>query len=91
MRILLCAPSNTAVDELTYRLLTKGVLDIDGKRRENLKIVRIGNPGGNKMNYRNKMQQMSNKMMDKDQEFNADIISIVENNSLDFLVEEKRY
>lgn len=44
-RILLCAPSNTAVDEVCYRLLTQGVLDPAGVRRtDHLKIVRIGNP-----------------------------------------------
>ena len=43
-RILLCAPSNTAVDELVYRLKKYGVLGQDGKCRRNLSVVRIGQP-----------------------------------------------
>jgi len=42
VRILFCAPSNTAVDELAGRLKRVGVLGPDGKRRPNLNIVRIG-------------------------------------------------
>ena len=42
----MCAPSNTAVDELTYRLHTQGVLGGDGLRREGLCVVRIGTVGG---------------------------------------------
>lgn len=40
-RILICAPSNTAVDELVYRILTQGVLGSDGQRTD-INIVRIG-------------------------------------------------
>ena len=43
-RILLCAPSNTAVDELIYRVTMCGVLGSDGRTNRNLKVVRIGQP-----------------------------------------------
>jgi len=45
LRVLICAPSNTAADEITYRLITQGVLDSNGERRQSLSIVRIGNSG----------------------------------------------
>eukprot|EP01033_Poteriospumella_lacustris_P018440 gene18440-13265_t len=42
-RLLLCAPSNTAVDELVYRILTQGLFDEHGvQRSDNLSVVRIG-------------------------------------------------
>ena len=47
IRVLVCAPSNTAVDELAYRLQTQGVLGRDGRRVAGLNIVRIG-AGGRK-------------------------------------------
>ena len=47
IRVLVCAPSNTAVDELAYRLQTQGVLGRDGRRVVGLNIVRIG-AGGRK-------------------------------------------
>ena len=31
LRVLVCAPSNTAVDEIVYRLKTQGVLGVDGE------------------------------------------------------------
>lgn len=41
-RILLCAPSNTAIDELVFRILTKGVYDDTGNVHPNdLVVVRI--------------------------------------------------
>jgi superfamily I DNA and/or RNA helicase len=43
-RILLCAPSNTAVDELVYRLKKYGVLGRDGRAKRSLSVVRIGQP-----------------------------------------------
>jgi len=43
-RILLCAPSNTAVDELVYRLKKYGILGRDGRAKRSLTVVRIGQP-----------------------------------------------
>lgn len=43
-RILLCAPSNTAVDELVYRIKKYGILGSDGQAKRSLKVVRIGQP-----------------------------------------------
>jgi senataxin len=40
-RLLLCAPSNAAVDELAQRII-KGVPGPNGRKREDLKVVRLG-------------------------------------------------
>lgn len=40
--IVLCAPSNTAVDELLKRLHVHGVHNAQGNRRTSLKLVRLG-------------------------------------------------
>lgn len=45
-RVLICAPSNTAVDEIVFRLKTQGVLGPDGRKRHTLNVVRIGRAGG---------------------------------------------
>ena len=41
---MVCAPSNTAVDEIVYRLKTHGVIGSDGRRR-NMMVVRVGQVG----------------------------------------------
>jgi superfamily I DNA and/or RNA helicase len=41
-RVLVCAPSNTAVDELVFRILTQGIYDQDGLKAEDLNVVRVG-------------------------------------------------
>ena len=40
--ILVCAPSNAAIDEVAMRVLRIGLLDVYGKTRKNLRLVRIG-------------------------------------------------
>ena len=52
-RVLVCAASNTAVDELVFRLKTQGCFGTDGQRligddgtSSSLKVVRIGQAGG---------------------------------------------
>jgi senataxin len=40
-RVLLCAPSNSALDEIVLRLITEGLLDQEGKRFTP-KVVRVG-------------------------------------------------
>ncbi|KAJ8598075.1 hypothetical protein CTAYLR_005568 [Chrysophaeum taylorii] len=45
-RVLVAAPSNAAVDELVARLLEDGVVGRDGTRRRELRICRVGVPGG---------------------------------------------
>lgn len=40
-RVLICAPSNIAVDEITGRLIKDGVLGSNGKKRS-LNVVRVG-------------------------------------------------
>ena len=42
-RILVCAPSNAAVDEVLLRLMKEGVVNRDGKLRKP-KLVRLGKP-----------------------------------------------
>ena len=42
-RILVCAPSNAAVDEVLHRLLKDGVVNKDGKIKKP-KLVRLGKP-----------------------------------------------
>ena len=67
-RVLVCAPSNTAVDEIAFRVLTEGILGEDGVpmggigsrglsqrlRGEGINLIRIGAAGGErKMRGRN--------------------------------------
>jgi senataxin len=97
-RILVCAPSNTAVDELVYRLHSQGVLGINGERIDDLKIVRIGIPGGSSRasssnnpagplsSSKNPHQQASVIVDDA----NNNILQVSEAHSLDHLVEERR-
>jgi hypothetical protein len=40
--VLVCAPSNAAVDELAYRVVKQGLIDAKGVRRNDLSCVRIG-------------------------------------------------
>ena len=42
VRILICAPSNTAIDEIVYRLKTQGYFDANGTKTTNVKLVRVG-------------------------------------------------
>jgi senataxin len=75
--VLVCAPSNTAVDELAFRMCTQGVLGSDGNRNGDLNIVRIG---------------MGSKR-DKDSfdvRNSSQINDVVEKLSLDYLVDERR-
>lgn len=39
--ILVCAPSNAAIDEIVSRVVTNGLLDSEGNRRNDCKLVRI--------------------------------------------------
>ena len=96
-RILLCAPSNTAVDELAYRILTtQGVLDVDGNRDERLNIVRIGHPcreeymrrqhgiGGGGYQHQKQGQGQALSLQDEA------VIRVVERVSLENIVEARR-
>lgn len=40
-RILVCAPSNSAIDEIAKRVATEKLFDINGSRIEDIKLVRI--------------------------------------------------
>ncbi|EPS59861.1 hypothetical protein M569_14944, partial [Genlisea aurea] len=42
-RILICAQSNAAIDELVSRICSEGLYDVDGKRHRPY-LVRVGNP-----------------------------------------------
>ena len=42
-RVLVCAPSNAAVDEIAQRVVRKGVIGGDGEVVKNVPLVRVGN------------------------------------------------
>ncbi len=44
IKILLCANSNTAANELAYRVKTQGILTKQGEKWKNINIVRLGTP-----------------------------------------------
>lgn len=50
--ILVCAPSNAAIDELASRVIRYGLIDINGRARHNLNLVRIGSRSQNAMALR---------------------------------------
>jgi len=126
IRVLVCAPSNTAVDEvldgvkvwwggglrvlpfptsncdhypnpflvlvvapqIVYRIIKKGILDSDGKRWNDLNVVRVGRAGG-------RLRAMGGHS--KEGFVRADVLSspgvvaMVDSVSLDFLVDSRRY
>ena len=40
-QILVCAPSNAAVDEIALRAITRGFIDAEGNRRKDVEMLRI--------------------------------------------------
>jgi hypothetical protein len=94
-RVLVCAPSNTAVDELVFRIVTQGILDSDGYRTEDLSVVRIGNASRNDYNKKNKSQvffQYDKKGTAKEGLSSGDynMLRVVDKVSLDSIVEDRR-
>lgn len=90
-RILVCAPSNTAVDELVYRVITQGLLGPDGARLDDVNVVRIGHALKDEYLKRNKshvFQDFKSRHHLSDQDNN--ILRIVERVSLDNIVEDRR-
>lgn len=53
-RLLVCAPSNSAIDEIAFRAIKQGLFSESGVRRENLLMVRIGNLNLNHLEIRQK-------------------------------------
>jgi hypothetical protein len=47
-RVLLCAPSNTAVDECVLRLIDGGIMGSNGTKRSDIVVLRLGQAGGQK-------------------------------------------
>lgn len=45
-KIMICAPSNTAIDEVIERIQTQGLISYDGSR-QHVNIVRVGILDGN--------------------------------------------
>jgi len=84
-RILLCAPSNTAVDELLYRLYKQGVIGLDGEKSNDLSIVRVGFINKKKDFLTSKRHSNSSN-----QEMKSVINEVIEKLSLETLVENKR-
>ena len=83
-RILICAPSNTAVDELVLRVLTSGIRGADGRKYApgELNVIRVGIPGGHGGNHHGTTPR--GVLPDhKDQ-------TLLESVSLDFLIERDR-
>eukprot|EP01032_Pedospumella_encystans_P018714 gene18714-21295_t len=89
-RVLICAPSNTAVDEVVYRLITQGVLDSQGKRMNDLSVIRIGQP------CRDEYQRTGVDTFGRSKHHqhlsasDENMVRIVERATLDTLVEERR-
>ena len=42
-RVLVCAPSNAAIDEIASRAVRRGVFGVNGKPRPNTSFIRLGN------------------------------------------------
>lgn len=84
-RILVCAPSNTAVDEIVYRLRTQGVIGQNGKKWFP-EVVRIGVPGG-----RRQSQSARDVQRGPVRQSNArSLPEVVQRAHLDAIVEERR-
>lgn len=86
-RILICAPSNVAIDEIIVRLKTEGVFRADGTRGgRDINIVRIGQPGGRGLHNRgsDSLRQLYNP------DASSSAIAILESCTLDNLVEKRR-
>jgi hypothetical protein len=61
-RILICAPSNTAVDELVYRIITQGIMDENGvQRTDYVQVTRIGIPNRDEYIKKNQGQVFRRK------------------------------
>jgi len=41
-QILVCAPSNAAVDEIALRAISAGFIDAEGNKRNDIEMLRIG-------------------------------------------------
>ena len=64
VRVLVCAPSNTAVDEVVFRLKKDGVIGAYGSRRH-VMVVRVGQAGGDgSTNARDRTARNSSNMND---------------------------
>lgn len=45
VKLLICAPSNAAVDEVILRIKRYGIIGTDGRRRSDIRVVRVGRGG----------------------------------------------
>ncbi len=83
-RILICAPSNTAVDELLLRILRLGVYRADGQKytSQELKVLRVGVPG--------KPGGHATRKAVESVGWTRDDIELLESVSLDVLVDRER-
>ncbi len=92
--MLVCAPSNTAVDELVFRILTQGLLDADGYRAEDLNVVRIGTSsflrGGGSTSATASLSSSSDVYAAPLNEEDANVMRVVERVSLENIVEDRR-
>lgn len=87
IRVLICAPSNTACNEVAYRLKTQGVLGADGIRRSSLNIVRIGYMG----NKIDEGMSRNSALKRATQDEQSQIVREVAEIQLDRLIEKRRH
>jgi superfamily I DNA and/or RNA helicase len=55
--ILVCAPSNAAIDEVATRVISEGLIDGNGNLRKDMNVVRIGSRNQNALALRDKKDQ----------------------------------
>lgn len=54
--LLVCAPSNAAIDEIVTRAVRDGFIDYKGERRRDVKLVRVGNREKDKLELKQRTQ-----------------------------------
>jgi senataxin len=54
--VLVCAPSNAAIDEIVTRAVRDGFIDYKGERRTDVKLVRVGNREKDKLELKQRGQ-----------------------------------
>jgi len=54
--VLVCTPSNAAIDEIVTRAVRDGFIDYRGERRTDVKLVRVGNREKDKLEFKQRGQ-----------------------------------
>jgi hypothetical protein len=88
-RILICAQSNIAVDEIVSRLNSQGYFGADGIRRRDPAVVRLGTVSSQKAVPQSQHASFTSpSKQDESQKYDSSLI--VEKSSIDKLVENRR-